>query len=158
MKIGRNEPCLCGSGKKYKRCCLALDEQRAREQPLLPADGHPPVCDCCGHEMHGYNNGYVDDLIVDELDELSNQVHELIKAGKLDQAEAIGNELLTRFPAQIDGLEHLAGVYEARGDVEKAIEYFQKAAAFATLNPGFDQEAVSWFAGQARRLERRIKR
>ncbi len=22
-KPGRNEPCLCGSGKKYKRCCLA---------------------------------------------------------------------------------------------------------------------------------------
>lgn len=21
-KIGRNDPCLCGSGKKYKRCCL----------------------------------------------------------------------------------------------------------------------------------------
>jgi len=21
-KIGRNEPCICGSGKKYKRCCL----------------------------------------------------------------------------------------------------------------------------------------
>lgn len=21
-KIGRNEPCPCGSGKKYKRCCL----------------------------------------------------------------------------------------------------------------------------------------
>jgi len=21
-KVGRNEPCLCGSGKKYKRCCL----------------------------------------------------------------------------------------------------------------------------------------
>ena len=20
--IGRNEPCYCGSGKKYKRCCL----------------------------------------------------------------------------------------------------------------------------------------
>jgi len=24
QKIGRNEPCLCGSGKKYKRCCGAL--------------------------------------------------------------------------------------------------------------------------------------
>jgi preprotein translocase subunit SecA len=23
-KIGRNEPCFCGSGKKYKRCCGAL--------------------------------------------------------------------------------------------------------------------------------------
>lgn len=22
-KIGRNEPCPCGSGKKYKNCCLA---------------------------------------------------------------------------------------------------------------------------------------
>ena len=21
-KIGRNEPCPCGSGKKYKKCCL----------------------------------------------------------------------------------------------------------------------------------------
>jgi len=20
-KVGRNEPCPCGSGKKYKRCC-----------------------------------------------------------------------------------------------------------------------------------------
>ena len=24
-KIGRNDPCPCGSGKKYKRCCLGLD-------------------------------------------------------------------------------------------------------------------------------------
>ena len=23
-KIGRNEPCFCGSGKKYKHCCGAL--------------------------------------------------------------------------------------------------------------------------------------
>ncbi|WP_276850611.1 SEC-C metal-binding domain-containing protein [Enterocloster lavalensis] len=22
MKIGRNDECPCGSGKKYKRCCL----------------------------------------------------------------------------------------------------------------------------------------
>lgn len=21
-KIGRNKPCICGSGKKYKKCCL----------------------------------------------------------------------------------------------------------------------------------------
>jgi hypothetical protein len=21
-EIGRNQPCLCGSGKKYKKCCL----------------------------------------------------------------------------------------------------------------------------------------
>jgi hypothetical protein len=22
-KIGRNDPCICGSGKKHKKCCLA---------------------------------------------------------------------------------------------------------------------------------------
>ncbi|MCC2646713.1 MAG: hypothetical protein K0R02_778 [Rickettsiaceae bacterium] len=21
-KIGRNDPCFCGSGKKYKKCCI----------------------------------------------------------------------------------------------------------------------------------------
>jgi len=25
-KIGRNDPCPCGSGKKYKKCCLSADE------------------------------------------------------------------------------------------------------------------------------------
>ncbi len=26
-KIGRNDPCHCGSGKKYKKCCMAKDEE-----------------------------------------------------------------------------------------------------------------------------------
>ncbi len=25
--VGRNDPCPCGSGKKYKKCCLGKDEQ-----------------------------------------------------------------------------------------------------------------------------------
>jgi len=29
-KIGRNAPCHCGSGKKYKKCCLFKDEERAQ--------------------------------------------------------------------------------------------------------------------------------
>ncbi len=28
-KIGRNDPCHCGSGKKYKQCCLAKDDAKA---------------------------------------------------------------------------------------------------------------------------------
>lgn len=31
MKLSRNEPCHCGSGKKYKKCCLADDEKAHRE-------------------------------------------------------------------------------------------------------------------------------
>jgi hypothetical protein len=25
VSVGRNDPCPCGSGKKYKRCCLDKD-------------------------------------------------------------------------------------------------------------------------------------
>ena len=30
-RVGRNEPCPCGSGKKYKRCCAAKDQERLRD-------------------------------------------------------------------------------------------------------------------------------
>ena len=29
--LGRNDPCHCGSGRKYKQCCLEKDEAAARE-------------------------------------------------------------------------------------------------------------------------------
>jgi hypothetical protein len=54
--LGRNAPCHCGSGRKYKHCCLAKDEAAARaaavadapaeamtEQPAeAPAQQRPP--------------------------------------------------------------------------------------------------------------------
>ncbi|MFZ1404770.1 MAG: SEC-C metal-binding domain-containing protein, partial [Anaerolineae bacterium] len=30
--VGRNDPCPCGSGKKYKKCCLKKDEEAWRAQ------------------------------------------------------------------------------------------------------------------------------
>ncbi len=27
--IGRNDPCPCGSGKKFKKCCLGESDRRA---------------------------------------------------------------------------------------------------------------------------------
>ena len=45
---GRNEPCYCGSGRKYKHCCLAKDEAeaaetRARAAAEAPAAAPPPA-------------------------------------------------------------------------------------------------------------------
>ena len=37
LKIGRNAPCPCGSGKKYKKCCLSQDELRGFS-PSAPQD------------------------------------------------------------------------------------------------------------------------
>lgn len=30
-RIGRNDPCPCGSGKKYKKCCIEKDQERLHE-------------------------------------------------------------------------------------------------------------------------------
>jgi hypothetical protein len=39
MKLGRNDPCPCGSGKKYKHCCLnAGNAQVAAPQVAAPTD------------------------------------------------------------------------------------------------------------------------
>src|SRR5262245_56347661 len=36
MNIGRNDPCHCGSGKKYKKCCLEKDEEARRKEAAPP--------------------------------------------------------------------------------------------------------------------------
>lgn len=35
FKTGRNEPCPCGSGKKYKHCCIDKDEVIPGHKPIL---------------------------------------------------------------------------------------------------------------------------
>jgi sRNA-binding protein len=36
--VGRNEPCPCGSGRKYKQCCLDKDEAEARKARAKEAE------------------------------------------------------------------------------------------------------------------------
>ena len=51
---GRNEPCRCGSGKKYKHCCLEKDDKKAaaarakaakaeQAPPAAPEDAPAPA-------------------------------------------------------------------------------------------------------------------
>jgi hypothetical protein len=35
MKTSRNDPCPCGSGKKYKACCMGRDQARAHARSVL---------------------------------------------------------------------------------------------------------------------------
>jgi hypothetical protein len=43
MKIGRNAPCSCGSGKKYKQCCLRKDEEATRLALATPIEPTTPT-------------------------------------------------------------------------------------------------------------------
>ena len=88
------------------------------------------------------------------LDQLSNSVVDLIKEDRLDEAEAVSHKLLTDYPDQVDGLNRLAMVYEARGEKSKAADYYRKAADFAKSNPGFDKQMIKWFQSEARRMKK----
>src|SRR5947209_1516454 len=43
MKAGRNDPCPCGSGKKFKNCCLRKDQQTTAGQQVafVPPPSEP---------------------------------------------------------------------------------------------------------------------
>jgi Tfp pilus assembly protein PilF len=131
-KVSRNAPCPCGSGKKYKKCCLLRKNGKTQSagQPMR----FTPV--------------------YTELDQLSNSVVDLIKQNRWDEAEAVSRKLLTDYPDQVDGLNRLAMVYEARGEKSKAADYYRKAADFAESNPGFDKQMVKWFLSEARRMKK----
>ena len=112
-KTGRNDPCPCGSGQKYKRCCLPREAAAAHAAALAATATSSMV--------------EADD---DGLDNASNSVIDLIDAGRLDEAEQAAHALLANYPDVHDGLERLAMVYAARGDRPRAEEYYRKAADF----------------------------
>jgi Tfp pilus assembly protein PilF len=136
VKIGRNAPCPCGGGKKYKKCCLL--PKAGKKQKYASSTKFVPV--------------------YTQLDQLSNSVVDLIKQNRLDEAEAVSRKLFTDYPDQVDGLNRLAMVYEARGEKCKAADYYHKAADFAKSNPDFDKQMVKWFLSEARRMKKTTKK
>lgn len=142
-KIGRNDPCSCGSGKKYKRCCLAVDQvaQTAARAPLDPESSRvTPTID-------------LGDCDYDELARLSNRVPELIDQGCLDEAEKVCHELLQRFPGVSDGVERLGHVYEVRGDPATAAAHYRKAANFIRNQGEPEDEHAAWLDRLAARID-----
>jgi tetratricopeptide (TPR) repeat protein len=129
-KTGRNDPCPCDSGKKYKRCCLEKDATSEREQRERHLQDHH--CQECGAD--GMVAGFVttDDALL--LDEMSNGVPTLIRAGKLDEAERAAHRLLERFPDTHDGHDRLGMVYEARGEPKNAADCYRKVIELVREN------------------------
>jgi len=122
-KPGRNEPCPCGSGKKFKKCCLQAPE-------------------------HSTGSTF----IYTDLDELSNQVPELIRQEKYNEAEEVCQKLLKQYPEQIDGLHRSAELFEAMGDYEKAATFYRQTPKFAEQAYGFEKKSVEYFRDKAEQL------
>jgi tetratricopeptide (TPR) repeat protein len=162
-KPGRNDRCPCGSGKKYKQCCLARDE--AAENERLTADQAERMERAAAErdELRRAReaitasflaSGPLDDVFDDELDATSNAVVDLIRAGKLDQAETAARDLLVRYPDVHDGWDRLGMVHEARGENRQAAECYRKLIDFLREHPGYaDPEMAEHYAKLVAKLD-----
>jgi tetratricopeptide (TPR) repeat protein len=140
-KIGRNDLCPCGSGKKYKKCCMASDEAAARPAKPAPAPARRPSVANYFQEQ-------------DELTEASNAVVDMVQAGNLDAAERAAHDLLARFPDVHDGYDRLGMVCEARGDHRQAADYYRKAIDVIRNHPdNYDPAFEAVFQNLIDRLE-----
>jgi len=108
-KIGRNDPCPCGGGKKYKHCCQPNGEVRmAKTQPS--------------------------DLSISQVIQVAREHHQ---AGRLSQAEAIYQQILQVAPNHPDAL-HLSGLIALRGGKnEIAVGLISRAIRENPSNPTY---------------------
>ena len=136
--VGRNAPCPCGSGAKYKKCCLTKDEREAALRRMSSVSSWLP------------DSGYD----VDELDELSNAVLDLVQARHFDEALAVCRRLLAEYPDVADGLERSGLVHAALGDHATAAAFYRDALAFVT-HPSRrdDYEGIEYYEELLRRQE-----
>src|SRR5271168_1136919 len=147
-KPGRNDPCPCGSGNKYKKCCLAKEEAVAREQlaKAVARRTERAAETAAAYRLQlrevkaaiAASLSGVEDADEDELTIASNAAAELVRAGKLDEAEQAARDLLLLFPDV---------VYEARGENRQAADCYRKVIAFIRdhpddYGPGFEEVFV----------------
>jgi tetratricopeptide (TPR) repeat protein len=131
-KTGRNDPCSCGSGLKYKRCCLEKDQAAEHAQFVRQAEAAAAQ----RQKIEAFLDREQAFLQEQEaLKEASNTPIRLIKAGKLDEADRAARELLVRYPEFHDGYDRLGQVYEARGQNKDAADCYRKVIEFIHAHP-----------------------
>jgi tetratricopeptide (TPR) repeat protein len=135
-KIGRNDPCHCGSGKKYKRCCLEEDQEG--ERFVREAAAAALAAEQADEDEFAEWS--------DKLDDESNGVIDLIEAGKLDEAERAAHLLIANYPEVHDGYDRLGMVYEARKQPKNAADCYRKVIEIMQARPtDYDDEFLAEF-------------
>jgi tetratricopeptide (TPR) repeat protein len=114
--LGRNDPCHCGSGKKYKKCCLGLDAARARKNRPIPPPAIP--------------EGHFIAEVLPKVDEAIDRLLAELERGRCENAEPRLAALLRQHP-RYHMTNYAMGTYLAllKEDPKGAIPYFEKAVS-----------------------------
>jgi tetratricopeptide (TPR) repeat protein len=144
--VGRNDPCPCGSGKKYKKCCLSRDQGggpkvvEPHEQPA--GEDHDHVRAGALDVPAGLTSAQAREY-VERLDRWSNAARDALDEGRVEEAEKLADRLRTEYPDQIDGYELCGMVRLQHGRWAEAAEGFEQAIAIALKHPDdYDKEFI----------------
>jgi len=78
--VGRNDPCPCGSGKKYKYCCLRRDQRRRRRRVSTSAPDRSSEPAGLLHQIRQLKQQLTQGLPHDESRELEKQIDRMEEA------------------------------------------------------------------------------
>jgi predicted O-linked N-acetylglucosamine transferase (SPINDLY family) len=142
---GRNDPCPCGSGKKYKKCCFgkaatascspvqtSTPDSYDLKAQLIKAPDSPflwngKTGDAGG--MHNATNTVPPDVLL-------KRAVALHQSGKLEEAISVYRQTILLKPDYADAYNNLGLALQDKGDLAAAIESYRKALA---LNPDHGQ-------------------
>jgi hypothetical protein len=98
---------------------------------------HDDFCDCC----------------LDALNERADRILALLLDGNLDEAEAMAHDLMRDFPDEVEGIDLLSMVSEARGERERTVGLLRRAIEIVRVHPFHDAETRLLMHQRLRQLE-----
>jgi hypothetical protein len=153
MKTGRSDLCPCGSGRKYKKCCLRGDEDLARQanaarrseviERIEPAPAS--VGNTIGEDAHGAPESTLPPDVRRRLDALWKAFDAVNHPTAAQMNEFLG-ELLALPPEATDWSELLHEF--ARRNHPYLVAVFQRIAANVPHTKGTDMAFFYWAAAE----------
>ncbi len=155
---GRNDRCPCGSGKKYKACCLPRDEAAERERLGAEQAGREARAEARRQELRKERDAIAADFAASadlrDLDETVDAALRFIDQGMLEETETAARHLIERYPDIPDGWEFLGHVHEKRGENREAVACCRRVLEIIDRTPDdFDPEYTQRFVDQIAKLD-----
>jgi hypothetical protein len=120
VKVGRNDPCPCGSGKKYKQCCLQKHETARQTSDRAEAES-----------LKARQKEQ------DKLLKCIEKAFGLLSSQQYDPAIRFASKLITRYPNE-DRLHDIISISHLyAGDFEEAIEINKRRLKVAESEKSF---------------------
>jgi predicted O-linked N-acetylglucosamine transferase (SPINDLY family) len=134
-KVERNDPCPCGSGKKYKQCCLKRDETLAASRRAETATNPQALQAAMAHHQAG-RLPQAETIYQQILQAEPNHPEALHfsgiiahQTGRNDLAVELIGKALSIKPGVVEAHNNIGLALQTQGNLDGAVEHYRKALA-----------------------------